>query len=164
MEIKFFLSKTYIVGVLTYLSSPIEWQTFCQNSLTCYYFLRKKTEFPFLVFPYFRVMPEQFTFAFPSRDVRFWKIESISLHFHNRDGNVKFFAAERRREHLNAKCSIWLQLSDPSLCLVIDFSIKTNGALLFADGTIILFWVQLCWLFLITRWHYLPDIEFFVCK
>ncbi len=47
----------YCQQVLTYLSSPVKSLTFCQNSLTCYYFLPKKTEFPFLVFPYFRVMP-----------------------------------------------------------------------------------------------------------
>ena len=58
MEIKFFSVKDiHCPWVLTYLSSPIEWQTFCQNSWTCYYFLLKKTEFPFLVFSYFRVMP-----------------------------------------------------------------------------------------------------------
>ncbi len=39
--------------VLTYLYSPIEWLTFCQNSLTCYYFLWKKLNFHFWFSPIF---------------------------------------------------------------------------------------------------------------
>ena len=39
--------------VLTFLSSPIEWLTFCQNLLTCCYFLWKKLNFHFLNSPIF---------------------------------------------------------------------------------------------------------------
>ena len=57
-EIQFFSVKDmHCWQVLTFLWSPIEWLTFCQNSLICYYFLWKKTEFPFFEIPYFRVLP-----------------------------------------------------------------------------------------------------------
>ena len=43
--------------VLTFLWSPIEWQTFCQNSLLCYYFLWGRNWISIFWFPYFRVLP-----------------------------------------------------------------------------------------------------------
>ncbi len=50
MEIKFFPSKTYIVN--TYRVT-----NFLPKLLDMLLFSTEKTEFPFLVFPYFRVMP-----------------------------------------------------------------------------------------------------------
>ena len=48
-KIQFFFCLRHCWQVLTFLKSPIKWLTFCQNSWTCYYFLR--TEFTFLEFP-----------------------------------------------------------------------------------------------------------------
>ncbi len=58
MKFSFFSIKDiHCQQVLTFLWSPIEWLTFCQNLSICYYFLWKKTEFPFFEFPYLRVLP-----------------------------------------------------------------------------------------------------------
>ncbi len=52
-EILFFLSKMHCRQVLTFLQSPTEWLTFCQNWWTCYYFLWKKLNFHLLDSPVF---------------------------------------------------------------------------------------------------------------
>ncbi len=53
MEIQFFVKDIHCRQVLTYLSLLKEWQTFCRHAIIFY----RKTEFLFLGFPYFRVMP-----------------------------------------------------------------------------------------------------------
>ena len=54
MKFSFFSVKDMHCGqVLTFLWSPIEWLTFCQNLSTCYYFLQKKLNFHFLNSPIF---------------------------------------------------------------------------------------------------------------
>ncbi len=50
-EIHFFSIKNmHCWQVLTFFLSPAEWQTFCQDLSTCYYFPQKKTEFPCFFF------------------------------------------------------------------------------------------------------------------
>ena len=49
----------------TFLQSPMEWLTCCQNTWTCCYFLWKKTEFPFFEFPYMWVLPVGFGVSAP---------------------------------------------------------------------------------------------------
>ena len=54
MKFSFFPLKTCIVKfwhLCSYI--PIEWLTFCQNWLTCYYFLLKKLNFHFFLIPLF---------------------------------------------------------------------------------------------------------------
>ncbi len=54
MEFTFALKDMHCQQVLTFLWSPIEWLTFCQNLLTCYCFLwKKKLNFHFFHFPIF---------------------------------------------------------------------------------------------------------------
>ena len=57
MEIQLFSIKDmHCRQVLTFLLSPIEWLTFCQNWWTCYYFLqKKKLNFHFWFSPIFRL-------------------------------------------------------------------------------------------------------------
>ena len=43
--------------VLTFLLSPIEWQTFCQNWSTCYYIPWKKLNFHVFSSPFFWALP-----------------------------------------------------------------------------------------------------------
>ena len=53
MTFSFFPQRHALLTSFDILVVTLEWQTFCQNSSTCYYFLQKKTEFPFFYFPIF---------------------------------------------------------------------------------------------------------------
>ena len=54
----FFLSKTYIVDEFWHFCSHLQsGKLFCQNSSTCYYFLRGKNWISIFCFPFFRVLP-----------------------------------------------------------------------------------------------------------
>ncbi len=57
MKFSFFRQRHHCPQVLTFLWWPIEWQTFCQNSSTCYYFLWKELNFHFWFSPIFGFCP-----------------------------------------------------------------------------------------------------------
>ncbi len=84
-EIQFFSVKDmHCLQVLTFLWSSIEWLSFCQNLWTCYYFLQRKTEFPFFWNSLFsgiargRTQPPNWT-ARPNNSGERWKTFSLTL-------------------------------------------------------------------------------------